>query len=123
MNLREALLEKKRNATEMAQRINSWAVYGEDSLVVFYREWHCSTEQLDKLLDYRALADHLILALPDGLSTDHLFQLQNLQTVDGIVLYSDPQVLLALLPAVKVANEGLSAEAFAAVEKERRIVL
>lgn len=106
MTLREALRAKKMNLQEMEHKINSWTIYGEESLVLFYANWECRSENLDKLLDYLSLVNRLVVALPKKTSDDIIFQIANLQVVDGIVLYEDLDQSLAGFSTAKFAFEG-----------------
>ncbi len=108
MTLREALRAKKMSLPDMERKINSWSIYGEESVVLFYANWACSSNSLIKLLDYLALVDKLIVALPKGISDDTIFQVANLQVVHGIVLYEDIDSAVAQFSQAKLAFEGTS---------------
>lgn len=106
MTLREALRQKKRSIQDMNLKVNSWSIYGEESVVLFYANWECKSENLDKLLDYHCLVDKLVVALPKSTSDDTIFQVANLQVVDGIVLYQDINEAIAGFTEAKLAFEG-----------------
>lgn len=108
MTLREALRSKKHSLTDMNLKINSWSIYGEDTVVLFYSNWECSARNLDKLLDYLALVDKLVVALPKGAKEDTIFQIVNIQAVDGVVLYDSVDDALGYFSGAKFAFEGTS---------------
>jgi len=119
MTLREALRNKKKSVTEMNHQISAWDIYGEHSLVLFYSDWELKTENLHKLLDYLTFADKLIIALPADVSDNCIFEIANLQVVDGILIYEDPQDLMAQIPLAKFALEGIRVEGLSADFKAR----
>jgi hypothetical protein len=104
---REAILEKKISCKKASLRMNAWRVYGEESAVVFFDDWHCSTASLDKLIDYFALVDRLIVAVPKATTQDKVFQLCNLEVVDGVMLYEELEACLEKMPECKLGFEGL----------------
>lgn len=108
MTLREALRSKKQSLTDINLKINSWSIYGEESVVLFYSNWECSSRNLDKLLDYLALVDKLVVALPKGTSDDTIFQIVNIQAVDGVVFYESVDDALTYFSGSKFAFEGVS---------------
>lgn len=110
MTLKEALRQKKRSIQDMNLKINSWSIYGEDSVVVFYENWECKLKDLDKLLDYHCLVDKLVVALPSPTTDDLIFQIANLQVVDGIVLYEDLDEAVKGFSQAKLAFEGTKPE-------------
>lgn len=109
MNLREALRNKKQSAKTMNHQVNAWQVYGEESLVLFYADWVLSSNNLDKLIDYLSLVDKLVLALPEGTSENKLFEIANLQVIDGIVLYQSVIETMQAFSGAKFAFEGIEA--------------
>ena len=119
MTLREALRNKKKSVAEMNHQISAWDIYGEQSLVLFYADWQLTADSLHKLLDYLSFADKLIIALPSSLSDNRIFEIANLEVVDGILSYEDPQSLMAEIPLAKFALEGLSTEGLSADFKAR----
>jgi hypothetical protein len=119
MTLREALRNKKKSVVEMNYQISAWDICGEDSLILFYADWQLKTENIHKLLDYLSFADKLIIALPAGTSDNLIFEVANLQVVDGILVYDDPKALLALIPMGKFALEGISNEGLSSDIKAR----
>ncbi len=122
MTLRDALRAKKHSLTDMNLKINSWSVYGEETVVLFYSNWECSSKSLIKLIDYLALVDKLVVALPKGTSEDVIFQIVNLQVVDGVVLYETVDEALPYFSGAKFAFEG-SSPANAAEYKSRTLAL
>lgn len=106
MNIREALRNKKRSLHETKHKINSWQVYGESTVVLFYENWTCSSGNLHKLIDYLAMVDRLIIALPAGTSEDIVFQVANLQVVDGVLLCEDAIGTAEELTMAQIAFEG-----------------
>lgn len=123
MTIRESLRNKKVGAEALAYRINSWQVYGEETVVLFYRDFDLTAPNLDKLLDYLALVDKLVLALPKGVSDEHIFCCQNLQSVDAIVLFEDPAALVVQVPEAKVAFEEMETPELPGEDRERIISL
>jgi len=119
MTLREALRNKKKSVTEMNHQISAWDIYGEQSLVLFYSNWELNAENLHKLLDYLTFADKLIIALPESVSDNRIFEIANLEVVDGILNYEDPQALMSQIPLAKFALEGISTEGLSADFKAR----
>jgi len=119
MTLREALRNKKKPVTEMNHQISAWDIYGEQSLVLFYSDWELKTENLHKLLDYLTFADKLIIALPADVSDNRIFEIANLQVVDGILTYENPQDLMSQIPLAKFAMEGMAIEGLSADYKAR----
>lgn len=123
MTLRESLRNKKRSVTEMNHQISAWDIYGEESLILFYPDWELKTENLHKLLDYLSFADKLIIALPATTSDNRIFEVANLQVVDGILIYQDPLELMSQLPKGKFALEGISSKLLSSEMRDRLVAL
>jgi hypothetical protein len=123
MTLREALRNKRKSVVEMNYKISAWDVCGEDSLILFYADWELKTENIHKLLDYLSFADKLIIALPAGTSDNRIFEVANLQVVDGILVYDDVNSLMAQVPMGKFALEGISIDGLSPEAKARMAAL
>ncbi len=123
MNLREALRSKKQPVSVMNHKANSWQIYGEETLVLFYAHWKFTSANLDKLLDYLSLVDKLVVALPAGTKDDTIFRIANLQVVDGIVLYDDVSACMEAFSSAKFAFEGTQAKKLKADLKARILAL
>jgi len=106
MNIREALRNKKRGVKETKHKISAWRIYGEDTVVLFYENWTFSSANLHKLIDYLAMVDRLVIALPARTSDDIVFQVANLQVVDGVLLCEDAIGTAEELNVAQIAFEG-----------------
>jgi hypothetical protein len=122
MTLREALLNKKRSIKVMNHIACSWQIYGEETLVLFYKDWEFSSSNLDKLLGYLNLADKLVIALPENTSDDTVFKLANLQVIDGIILYSSVEDTIQAFTSAKFGFEGTAIPS-SAREKSRLLAI
>ena len=123
MTLREALRNKKKSVIEMSHQISAWDIYGEASLVLFCANWEPKAENLHKLLDYLTFADKLIIALPEDTSDNRIFEVANLEVVDGILTYSDAQELMKQIPLAKFAIDGITLSGLSADLKARMAAL
>jgi len=123
MTLKEALRNKKKSLLDMNHQIAAWDVSGKESLILFYADWELKTENIHKLLDYLSFADKLIIALPEDITDSRVFEVANLQVVDGILMYTEAQALMAQIPLAKFAMEGISTAGFSADLKARLAAL
>ena len=123
MIIKDSLHNKVLSEEDLNYRVNSWSIYGEESLILFYQHFSITAENLNKLLEYSALADKLVLALPKSTSGDKLFEFANLQVVDAIVLYEDPSKLVSALTNARFAFEDVMEPEIAADDKKRILSL
>ncbi|GEM_PF-1221111 len=123
MKLRESLLAKIKEPKELGYQINIWGIYGESTLLLFYQDFTINTSVLDKLLDYRALADKLVIALPKGTPQALLFESANLQVVDAIVLFEDATALAQQIDQAQLAFEEVPQAGLSAEDQKRVITL
>jgi hypothetical protein len=103
MNFKEALRAKQTSANALPFRINTWQIYGEETLVLFLDCLRLDPHHLDKLLDYQALADKLVLALPEENAEEQRYQAGHLAVVDAVCSYRDAAALAASIPQAKLA--------------------
>jgi hypothetical protein len=123
MTLREALRNKKKSVIDMNHQISAWDIYGEATLVLICAHWEPNAENLHKLLDYLSFADKLIIALPEETSPNRIFEVANLEVVDGILTYSDAQELMKQIPLAKFAIDGITLSGLSADLKARMAAL
>jgi hypothetical protein len=123
MKLKEALFAKIKTEEQLAYQVSTWGIYGQSTLIVFYRHFELNATALNQLIAYKALADKLVLALPQGEKKENLFVLANLQVVDGLVQYPDASALAHACAAARLAFENVSTSRLSAEAKERVITL
>ncbi|MDR9374394.1 MAG: hypothetical protein RI842_06910 [Schleiferiaceae bacterium] len=121
MNFKEALRAKQISAEALPYRINSWRIYGEEALVLFLDRLQLAPHHLDKLLAYQALADKLVLALPQEGPEEQLYQAGHLAVVDAVSTYQDAAALAARIPQAKLAFDLAQPPALPA-EAEARLI-
>lgn len=122
MIIKDSLEKKILSVQDLRYRINSWLVYDDKSMVLFYNNFSINAANLNKLLEYSALADKLILALPATTAGDKLFEFVNLQVLDGIVLYDDPAEITSHIEDCSLAFEDVSMPATISEKDQQRVL-
>ena len=124
MIIKDSLEKKILTVQELKYRINSWLVYDDKSMVLFYSGFSINAANLNKLLEYSALCDKLVLALPKHTPGDKLFEFANLQVIDGIVLYQQAEDVTAKIDSCYLAFEDVALpENFSEEDKKRVLSL
>lgn len=122
MIIKDSLEKKILSVQNLKYRINSWLVYDYKSMVLFYSSFSINATNLNKLLEYSALCDKLILALPQSTPGDKLFEFANLQVIDGIVLYQEVQDVTAKINSCNLAFEDIAMPGNFSEEDKQRVL-
>lgn len=122
MTIRESLRNKKIAADQIGYRVNAWYIYDEQAVLLFYKNFEMTVDNLDKLLDYLSLVDKLILVLPKGTSNEVIFKCENLQSVDLITMVDEIDEVIDASPYAKLAFEGMEYPKELTAEQKKRLI-
>lgn len=122
MTIRESLRNKNIKADQIGYRLNAWYICDEQAVLLFYKNFEMTVENLDKLLGYLSLVNKLILVLPEETGEEIIFKCENLQTVDLITLVDSIDEVIDASPHAKIAFEGMAVPQELSAEQKERLI-